>query len=583
MADRTNRVLTRFLAVLAAVAAFSGTARPVDYDLYLYDEWDNQVGWSHAPTTVDTVDAVYDCCWTIHVDRQSDPHYEGYELYVYVNGLLELHDLRYGWWSYDVPVASGDYVYAELYSRGSSDYDLSLYDEEGLFVDESATAGTETVAGSFVGGTVDWTVWAVEFSDPASDGYWIGIYVNGALCYSGTGVGDTDYLVPMDPWDEIHVDLRSGDSQPPGPSVTVASPDGGEIWFVGTEHDILWSALQVDTVDIYYSTDTGASWDLIAAGVNVLDPEWGCYPWTVPDDPSTDCLVRVLAASSGVWACSEAAFEIRAVTAADSDSDGLSDADELNVHGTDPLDADSDDDDHPDGAEIAGGTDPLDPDSDDDVMTDGWEVLYSLDPLANDASGDEDVDGFTNIEEFEAGSDPQDGGSVPLADLYGAGAEFSPRLVVPDDTIFSVSVVVENGGYVDSGDFSVDFYVSDDSVITDADYLLESVPVSSIVPGGQSTVEWSGPFAPDPVLPEGDYWVWVGCIVDAADDVTEKDEGNNTAYAAGYHLRVANLAYLRGGCSAPGAGGGLASLPWILLAAWLAGSRRRAAAAGEAA
>lgn len=46
----------------------------------------------------------------------------------------------------------------------------------------------------------------------------------------------------------------------------------------------------------------------------------------------------------------------------DTDSDGLLDADEVNVHGTDPNLADTDGDEVTDGAEVAAGTDPLDPD-----------------------------------------------------------------------------------------------------------------------------------------------------------------------------------------------------------------------------
>jgi len=46
---------------------------------------------------------------------------------------------------------------------------------------------------------------------------------------------------------------------------------------------------------------------------------------------------------------------------ADSDSDGLADLDEANLHGTDPLNPDTDADGREDSAEITAGTDPLDP------------------------------------------------------------------------------------------------------------------------------------------------------------------------------------------------------------------------------
>ncbi|UFN44868.1 Ig-like domain-containing protein [Nocardioides okcheonensis] len=60
---------------------------------------------------------------------------------------------------------------------------------------------------------------------------------------------------------------------------------------------------------------------------------------------------------------------------ADSDDDGLGDGAEVNTHGTSPLDPDSDNDGLTDGAEVnTHGTDPRDADSDDDGLKDGREV-----------------------------------------------------------------------------------------------------------------------------------------------------------------------------------------------------------------
>ncbi len=67
----------------------------------------------------------------------------------------------------------------------------------------------------------------------------------------------------------------------------------------------------------------------------------------------------------------------------DSDNDGLSDADEATYE-----------------------TDPASPDTDGDGMKDGWEAAHGLDPLVDDASADPDGDGYANIEEYEAGADP---------------------------------------------------------------------------------------------------------------------------------------------------------------------------------
>jgi hypothetical protein len=61
-------------------------------------------------------------------------------------------------------------------------------------------------------------------------------------------------------------------------------------------------------------------------------------------------------------------------SAGDSDHDGILDADEVLLHGTDPLRADTDNDGLEDGDELALGTDALDADTDHDGISDGVEV-----------------------------------------------------------------------------------------------------------------------------------------------------------------------------------------------------------------
>lgn len=108
---------------------------------------------------------------------------------------------------------------------------------------------------------------------------------------------------------------------------------------------------------------------------------------------------------------------------ADTDGDGLPDADETNVHGTDPANPDTDGDGLNDGEEVnLYGTDPLDGDSDGDGMPDGWEVLYALDPNSSaDAGLDADGDGVSNLDEYLGGSDPRNPGSVPGGGGGGGG------------------------------------------------------------------------------------------------------------------------------------------------------------------
>jgi Cu/Zn superoxide dismutase len=94
----------------------------------------------------------------------------------------------------------------------------------------------------------------------------------------------------------------------------------------------------------------------------------------------------------------------------DSDADGLIDEEELQL-GTDPADADSDNDRLSDGFEVREfGTNPLAADSDEDGLGDGDELeVYRTDPLRVDTDGD----GVDDATEIDAGSDPTDPNSVP--------------------------------------------------------------------------------------------------------------------------------------------------------------------------
>lgn len=90
----------------------------------------------------------------------------------------------------------------------------------------------------------------------------------------------------------------------------------------------------------------------------------------------------------------------------DFDNDGLTNWDEINLHQTNPLKADTDG----------------------DGMPDGWEVFNYLDPLGIwDALWDFDGDGLSNLEEFQNGTNPfnsdTDGDGTSDGDETGQGTD----------------------------------------------------------------------------------------------------------------------------------------------------------------
>ena len=106
------------------------------------------------------------------------------------------------------------------------------------------------------------------------------------------------------------------------------------------------------------------------------------------------------------------------LSAGDDDADGLSTPDEILIHSTDPLVADTDEDGVPDGDEITNGTNPLNSDSDGDGLLDGVETGTGIfvdtndtgsDPLDVDTDGDGVTDGF----EVDENTDPNDANSKP--------------------------------------------------------------------------------------------------------------------------------------------------------------------------
>lgn len=94
----------------------------------------------------------------------------------------------------------------------------------------------------------------------------------------------------------------------PAGTITVKSPNGGEIWEGYSSHNVTWSTTgTVGNVKIIYSTDNGGTWKWVVSST----ANDGSHTWTVPETPSTKCLVKIIALSdSAITDTSNAVFRI---------------------------------------------------------------------------------------------------------------------------------------------------------------------------------------------------------------------------------------------------------------------------------
>jgi hypothetical protein len=108
------------------------------------------------------------------------------------------------------------------------------------------------------------------------------------------------------------------------PAIQIQAPNGGEVWEVGSTQEILWTTVNLDDVQIDYSTDDGQTWKNITGSVDTSSPEWGSYSWQVPDDPSALCLMKISGYFGEVPTVSAGHFEIRKTAADGGTNDNIS-------------------------------------------------------------------------------------------------------------------------------------------------------------------------------------------------------------------------------------------------------------------
>lgn len=80
----------------------------------------------------------------------------------------------------------------------------------------------------------------------------------------------------------------------PTVAVSIVSPNGGQVWGVGSQQQVRWAAYgaSIDHLELDYSTDSGSTWTPIESAISATATS---YDWTIPSTPSDICKVRVVA------------------------------------------------------------------------------------------------------------------------------------------------------------------------------------------------------------------------------------------------------------------------------------------------
>ena len=107
------------------------------------------------------------------------------------------------------------------------------------------------------------------------------------------GFVPTTYSDPMGDWSRLLVNAILW-VWPGTPAVSVSVPDTASVWYVGSSHDITWTADSGPIVrdSIVYSCDSGVTWSFL----DKYNGSRNSYAWdSIPNTPSVGCYVKVFA------------------------------------------------------------------------------------------------------------------------------------------------------------------------------------------------------------------------------------------------------------------------------------------------
>ena len=126
---------------------------------------------------------------------------------------------------------------------------------------------------------------------------------------NGTSMISTpDHLLPL--WcDDATGVYQIWEARVSNPSLTIVSPNGGEVWYFGETHNLIWRSAGVDSVRIDFSwMGNGGPWTLMTAGYAGRDT----ISFLVPPVESSHCFFRIsMKSNPAVFDTNDAPFTIR--------------------------------------------------------------------------------------------------------------------------------------------------------------------------------------------------------------------------------------------------------------------------------
>ncbi len=139
---------------------------------------------------------------------------------------------------------------------------------------------------------------------------------SGEYSWTAPSVGSDECLVKVeDASDPAVYDVSDGFfSIAPAPFVDLTSPAGGEHYYVGDTVTISWSGGGISGVDLFFSSDGGATWAFVDSGL----PPSASYYWTAPDVVSDSCIIRAWATDDTTVVDYSGIFSIDTLPAVDS-------------------------------------------------------------------------------------------------------------------------------------------------------------------------------------------------------------------------------------------------------------------------